>query len=406
MDFADQIRELIALLDKNKDHVSTEEATKHSLVMPFLQVLGYNVFDPTEVIPEFIADVGVKKGEKVDYAIAFNKEPMILIEIKTARSVLQSKVMSQLLRYFGVTKAKFAVLTNGIQYQFFSDFAKKNVMDMDPFLTVNLTPAIRDSEISELKRFHKNHFDADKISSSAVELKYTGELKRYFKQQFKEPEEDFLKFSIKKTTFEGMATKQAIDRFSPIVQNAFKQYINETVSDTLRGALEEAKKVETGEAKEEPSDKQILRQRFWTQFLSYARTETDLHAKNSPTDGGWIAVNAGVRGASFGYSVAKNYSTVELYIDRGKETEPENENIFDRLASVKSEIEQVFGGPLEFDRMEGKRACRLRKRITAGGYLHEQEWPQVHEAMVKNMIQMEKAVTPHLQKLKAEMDGA
>ena len=404
MDFADQIRELIALLDKNKDHVCTEEGTKHSLVMPFLQVLGYNVFDPTEVIPEFTADIGIKKGEKVDYAIAFNNEPMILMEIKMARCILQPKVMSQLLRYFGVTKAKFAVLTNGIQYQFFSDFTKKNVMDIDPFLTVNLTPAIRDSEIAELKRFHKNHFDADKISSSAIELKYTGELKRYFKQQFKEPEEDFLKFFIKKTTFQGLATKQAIDRLSPIVQNAFKQYINETVSDTLKGALEEAKRAETGEAKEEPTDKQILRHRFWTQLLSYAKTETDLHAKNSPTDGGWIAVNAGVRGASYCYSLAKKYTTVELYIDRGKETEAENEQIFDRLTNARSEIEQVFGEPLEFDRMEGKRACRLRKRIDAGGYLDEKDWPKVQEAMVKNMIQLEKAISPHLQRMKPEVD--
>jgi len=103
MDFSEQIRELIALLDKNKDHVFTEEATKHSMVMPFLQVLGYNIFDPTEVIPEFTADIGIKKGEKVDYAIAFDKEPKILIEVKAARSTLQSKTMSQLLRYFGVT---------------------------------------------------------------------------------------------------------------------------------------------------------------------------------------------------------------------------------------------------------------------------------------------------------------
>jgi len=149
------------------------------MVMPFLQVLGYNIFDPMEVIPEFTADIGVKKGEKVDYAIAFNNEPTILIEVKSARTLLQPKIMNQLLRYFGVTKAHFSILTNGVQYQFFSDFDQKNIMDINPFLTIDLTPAIRDSEISELRRFHKNQFDAEKISSSAIELKYTGELKRY-----------------------------------------------------------------------------------------------------------------------------------------------------------------------------------------------------------------------------------
>ncbi len=171
MDFADQIRELTVLLNKNKDHVSTEEATKQSMVIPFLQVLGYDIFDPTEVIPEFTADIGTKKGEKVDYAIAFNKDPGILIEVKAARSVLQSNVMNQLLRYFGVTKSsRFAVLTNGIQYQFFSDFETKNVMDTSPFFTVDLIPSIRDSEIAELRKFHKNYFDAEKISSSAIVL--------------------------------------------------------------------------------------------------------------------------------------------------------------------------------------------------------------------------------------------
>ena len=405
MDFADQIRELTVLLNKNKDHVSTEEATKTSMVMPFLQVLGYNIFDPTEVIPEFTADIGTKKGEKVDYAIAFNKEPGILIEVKPARSVLQSNVMNQLLRYFGVTKSsRFAVLTNGIQYQFFSDFETKNVMDTSPFFTVDLIPSIRDSEIAELRKFHKNYFDAEKISSSAIDLKFTGELKKYFKQQFKEPDEEFIKFFIKRTTFKGMVTKQAMERLTPIVNNAFKQYVNEVVSDTLKGAVEEAKRVEIGEIKEEVSDKQIQRRRFWTQFLNYAKTKTELHAKASPGDGGWVSVNAGVKGVTYCYSISKNYATVELYIDRGKDTDAENEKIFDKLAAAKAEIEQVFGRSLEFDRMEGKRGCRLRKRITAGGYLDEQDWPQVHEGMAKDMIQLEKAVAPHLQKLKAEMD--
>ena len=125
MDFADQIKELAARLDTNKDHVFTEEATKQSLVMPFLQILGYNIFDPTEVIPEFTADIGIKKGEKVDYVIAINKEPEILIEVKTVRSTLKPETANQLLRYFGVTKAAFAILTNGIEYQFFSDLEKK-----------------------------------------------------------------------------------------------------------------------------------------------------------------------------------------------------------------------------------------------------------------------------------------
>jgi hypothetical protein len=399
MDFAEQIRELTALLDKNKDHVFTEEATKISLVMPFLQVLGYNIFDPNEVIPEFTADIGVKKGEKVDYAIAFNKEPTILIEVKSARTVIQAKASSQLLRYFGVTKSRFAILTNGIQYQFFSDFDEKNIMDINPFLTVDLVPSIRDSEIAELRRFHKNYFDAEKISSSAIELKYTGELKKYFKQQFKEADETFIGFLLKKTSFRGKATKQSIERFLPIVSNALRQYVNEVVSDTLKGALEEAKKAETGIPKEELSEKQILRHRFWTQLLGYAKTKTELHARISPSDYGWVSTSAGIRGLSYAYTVTKHQSTAELYIDRGKDTEAENEKIFDKLASVKREIENNSGEPLEWERMEGKRACRIKKTITEGGYLDEKHWPKVHEVMVDTMIRLEKALGSQIQQL-------
>jgi predicted type IV restriction endonuclease len=399
MDFAEQIRELIALLDKNKDHVFTEEATKHSMVMPFLQVLGYNIFDPTEVIPEFTADIGIKKGEKVDYAIAINNEPAILIEVKATRSTLQSKTMSQLLRYFGVTKYKFAVLTNGIQYQFFSDIDDKNIMDTIPFLAVELVPSIRDSEIAEIRKFHKNHFDADKISSSAIELKYTGELKRYFKQQFKEADEEFIRFFIKKTSFGGVITKQQFERLSPIVVNAFRQYVNEVVSDTLKGALEGAKKAETEPTNNELSDKQILRQRFWTQLLGYAKTKTDLHAKISRTQGGWVGVNAGIRGLTYCYSITKHQGTVELYIDRGKEFEAENESIFDRLLSIKGDIEQTFGDSLEWERLEGKRACRIKKTLTEGGYLDEAKWPKLHEMMVSAMSRMDNALSPRIKTL-------
>lgn len=399
MDFAEKIRELAGLLDKNKDHVFTEEATKHSLVMPFLQILGYNIFDPTEVIPEFTADIGVKKGEKVDYAIAFNNEPSILIEVKSARTVLQPKTISQLFRYFGVTKSKFAILTNGIQYQFFSDFEEKNKMDIIPFITVDIVPSIRDSEIMELRRFHKDFFDAERISSSAIELKYTGELKKYFKQQFKDPDETFVKYFIKKTTFSGIVTKQALERLSPIVINAFRQYVNEIVSDTLKGALEEAKKVEVGELKEETSEKEILRRRFWTQLLGYAKTHTDLHSKISPTEGGQISTSAGIRGLTYCYSVTKHQATSELYIDRGKDSQEENQKIFDKLSGAKKEVEEIFGESLEWERLEGKRACRIKKSINEGGYLDEKDWQKVHASMVSAMIRLEKALNPQIKKL-------
>ncbi|MGP8049971.1 MAG: DUF4268 domain-containing protein [Desulfobaccales bacterium] len=400
MDFAEQVRQLIVLLNKNKDYVSTEEATKSAMVLPFLQVLGYNIFDPTELIPEFTADIGTKKGEKVDYAVAINNQPAVLIEVKSARTNLDAQSMNQLLRYFGVTEAKIAILTNGIQYQFFSDLGKTNIMDTNAFLIVDLVQSIRDSEIAEIKKYHKDYFNREKILSAAIELKYTSELKRYFKRQFKEAEEEFLRFFIKKTSFEGVVTKLQFERLSPIVSAAFKQYVNEVVSDTLKGALDKARKTETGTVDEEISEKQIIRQRFWTQLLGYAKTQTDLHAKISPPQGGWVGINAGSRGLTYCYSITKHHSTVELYIDRGKDSQEENENIFDKLMTFKKEIDEVFDGPLEWEKLEGKRACRIKKTIAEGGYLdEEQKWPKIQEIMVSTMIRFETAFSPQINKL-------
>jgi len=396
MDFADQIRELASKLDTIKVHVSNEEATKVSLVMPFLQVLGYDVFDPTEVIPEFTAEI--KKGEKVDYAIAFgkDKEPKILIEVKNVKSILQIEAINKLLGYFfSVTKTAFAILTNGIQYQFFSDLEKKNVMDTTPFLIVDIVPSIRDQEIAELKRFHKSYFNAEEIITIARELKYTGEIKRYLKQQFKDPDESFIKLIIKKTSYPGIATKQLVDRFSSIFHNAFKQYLNETISNTLKDTIEKTDKGKIGSTEV----RDILRHRFWKQLLTLAKTKTDLHSKISPGQDSWCGMGAGTSGLGYNYVIFQHQARVELYIDKGEHSK--NKEIFDRLVAAKEGIEQSFGGPLEWERIEGRRACRIKKDLTLGGYRDdEQKWPKIHEAMVDAMIRFHKAISPHIQYLK------
>ena len=110
-----------------QEHVATEEATKMSLVAPFFQLLGYDIFNPAEFCPEYTADVGIKKGEKVDYAILINGNPIILIEVKSINKNLD-KHSSQLFRYFATTNARFAILTNGITYRFYSDLDRKSVV--------------------------------------------------------------------------------------------------------------------------------------------------------------------------------------------------------------------------------------------------------------------------------------
>ena len=398
MDFADKVKELAAQFDKIKDHVGSEDATKAAMVMPFLQTLGYDIFNPMEVIPEFTSAFGVKSNARVDYAIVFNQEPAILIEVKKAKSSLQLGNISQLFPYFAATKSKFGILTNGIQYQFFADLDTSHIMDERPFLTLDIVPSIRDSEILELQKFHKEKFDTITIISGAEILKYTGEIKRFLRQQIKEPGEDFTKFFIKKTSFPGSASKPVVEKFSMIVVNAFKQYSQEVVSDTLKGALESQT-----DGVDEPklSEKDKLRLRFWTQLLEYAKTKTNLHSKLSPSKGGWVGTGAGISGFAYCYSITKHQGGGEIYIDRGSKTE--NKNIFEKLSTAKKAIEQSFGEQLEWEPLENKQACRIKKTISVGGYLDEQEWPKIQEMMVAAMIRLEKALNPQIRLLKREL---
>ena len=125
MDFKDQIKQLGERVLKLKDQIATEEATKNAFIMPFIQSLGYDVFNPIEVVPEYITDIGTKKGEKIDYAIFKENNPTILIECKHWAQNLNLHD-GQLLRYFHVSKAKFGILTNGITYKFYTDLVEPN----------------------------------------------------------------------------------------------------------------------------------------------------------------------------------------------------------------------------------------------------------------------------------------
>lgn len=172
MDFIDQLRVLSSKIANTKDIIQTEEATKNSMIMPFIQILGYNVFDPFEVTPELIADIGMKKGEKIDYAILRDGKPIILFECKKAGAELNINHAGQLFRYFHVTAARFGVLTNGLVYKFFTDLEQPNKMDEKPFFEFSILE-FKERDIEELKKFAKTAFDLDTILTTANDLKYT-----------------------------------------------------------------------------------------------------------------------------------------------------------------------------------------------------------------------------------------
>jgi predicted type IV restriction endonuclease len=232
--FVEHIKALSVRVEKLQHSVATEEATKTSIIMPFFQILGYDIFNPEEFIPEFVADVGIKKGEKVDYAIMSDGQPVILIEAKSINEKLQ-KHDSQLFRYFGTTVAKFAILTNGIIYRFYTDLEEQNKMDASPFLEFNILD-LKDSAIQELAKFKKTSFDLEKIFTAAAELKYLNKLKNFLNDQWETPTEEFVKFMLGQI-YDGVKTKNTIEKFEPIIKKAFKQFINESVNDKLNAAL-------------------------------------------------------------------------------------------------------------------------------------------------------------------------
>ena len=234
MDFKDQIKQFGDRVTKLKEQIQTEEATKNAFIMPFLQSLGYDVFNPLEVVPEYITDIGTKKGEKIDYAIFKDGSPTIIVECKHWAQNLNLHD-GQLLRYFHVSKAKFGLLTNGIVYRFYSDLVEANKMDEKPFLEFNITE-IKDNQIDELKKFHKTVFDAESITNTASELKYTNELKQLLQQELTNPSAEFVKHFARQV-YPSVVTAKVLEQFTNLTKKSIQQHISDLITERLKTAL-------------------------------------------------------------------------------------------------------------------------------------------------------------------------
>jgi hypothetical protein len=170
MDFSQKVKDLSARSRHATAHALTEEATKTSVVLPLIQAFGFDVFNLEEVVPEFIADVGIKKGEKIDFALKIDKKIAVLIEVKPISTNLGNTQYSQLFRYFSVAEARLAVLTNGREIWFFSDIDEKNRMDKRPFFVFDLQN-YDEKQVAELARFQKSQFQIEAILEAASNLK-------------------------------------------------------------------------------------------------------------------------------------------------------------------------------------------------------------------------------------------
>lgn len=245
MSYLATLQESIEKIKNAANKVNTEEATKNSLILPFFTALGYNVFDPDEFVPEYTADAPGKNGEKVDYAIMQDGKPIILIECKHVIEKLDNH-HGQLFKYFNATpSARFGILTNGINYRFYTDLDNDNIMDGKPFLDIDLEKST-ENQLSELIKFAKKQLDLEAISSSAFELKYTGLIQQYLLKQSSAPEDDFVA-TIMQKVYDHKKTQKAISIFAPLIKKSFQRLINEQVNARLQNAMDKSEESPTVE---------------------------------------------------------------------------------------------------------------------------------------------------------------
>lgn len=218
-----------------KPVIETEEATKTAFVIPFIsEVLGYDVTDPREVIPEYTADIGRKKGEKVDFAIKSGDDFRFLIECKKVGQPLHLDHATQLVRYFNVTDTEFAILTNGEVFEFYAQLDEINRMDEKPFMTIDLA-AVDARVFPHLEKCTKSRFDPETVAAAAEELKYVAEIKKVLAQQFREPDSDWVKLLANRVTTKRM-TASVLDDFTRLVHNAGSQFLKDEANRRLRSA--------------------------------------------------------------------------------------------------------------------------------------------------------------------------
>lgn len=238
MEFKEQIKQLGEKVSKLKDQIKTEEATKSAFIMPFIQILGYDLFNPMEVVPEFITDFGVKNVEKVDYAILKDGQPILIIECKHFIENLE-KHYTQIHKYFHLTKSRFAILTNGVQYNFYTDLDMPNKMDEKPFLSFDITN-VKEQQYKELAKFHKSGFDINSILTTASELKYSNAIRSVLNLELTNPTPEFVKYFVSRV-YDGKATEKVMLQFTELVKRTVEQTFNDIVSDRLMSAINQTK---------------------------------------------------------------------------------------------------------------------------------------------------------------------
>ena len=232
--FKENLTKHISHVKKHHSACKTEEASKTALILPmFSDVLGYNVIDPSVFVPEYVTDIGAKRGEKVDYAILRDNSPEILIEAKWSGTSLDGEssqigYVSQLFRYFSLTSAKIGILTNGIEYRFYGDLDSNHQMDEDHFYQFNVLN-MSEEDMEYLYRFHYSSFNSKKIIDDASEKKTHSDIKQLLKKLVTDPDNDFTGYIMKRLGA-SRRTKGLVQNYQPIVKQIMKEIVSEGIT--------------------------------------------------------------------------------------------------------------------------------------------------------------------------------
>lgn len=221
------VNQLKKLLDNFKLNesieLSTNEAqTRKFLIEPFFLMLNY---ESKNLIPEFNADFGDRISQKIDYAIQLNKKEFILVEAKKYNSRLTDKEAGQLNGYFGNTKnSKIAILTNGVEYKFYSDVVEPNIIDSKPFFTFNIS-SFTDKDLDSLIRFDKRYINVQSIVKSAQEIVFIESFENAFFKELVAPSRDLLKIIHKNMTFTSKFNEETQGKMINLINSSFLKCI-------------------------------------------------------------------------------------------------------------------------------------------------------------------------------------
>ncbi|MCY4558043.1 MAG: type I restriction enzyme HsdR N-terminal domain-containing protein [Chloroflexi bacterium] len=231
MPFAEDIKHLANRISGLKERLqNNEEATKTALVLPFFAALGYDFTNLDDVEPEFDASWADLKGWKADYALMSAGKPVVIVECKPVSNNLE-RVTPQLGKYFYSTEASVGLVTNGILYKFYTDQDKENVMDDHPFWVLDLE-SLSDLDLEQLAKFAKGE-DLTQAVEAASALTYISSIRNRLASQLENPDDGFVDLFGRELHSSGNYTQQIRERFRPLVQTAFQEFIRDQI---IRGA--------------------------------------------------------------------------------------------------------------------------------------------------------------------------